>query len=261
MRAWAQLLLPLLALPVWGLVPAPVIGGVSVVNGSLLLDGRPLPAQRVLLISGEMTALLASATTNEDGDFELDVPKDARQGSVHLLVKIQGPVVGLVHRTVDLADDGDDLEIRIDTNRGAFHTVSGTVATTKGWPPSLDIFVNPVQVEGVPAELARFFFRRDERVVESTFFKTRLAGQTREFALTLAAGTYRIGGGHLNYNRPNLADPDFENYTVARVEADGDPDPLPGNPSSGYELDVGRDRRITMTIEVVPDEALSPGGL
>lgn len=260
MIAWSRLLL--LALPVWGVFPAPVHGGGSVVNGALLLDGQPLPRQRVLLISGEMNTLLASTTTGEDGAFTLDVPKEARRARVVLLVKVQGPVVAVVHRVVDLAENGNDpQEFRIDTDRDGFHTVAGTVATTKGWPPSLDVFLNPVHVAGVPAELERFFNRRDERVVESTFFKTRLDGQEREFALTLAAGTYRIGGSHLNYNRPNLANPDFENYTVSRVDADGDPDPLPGNPSSGYELDVDRDRQVTMTIEVVPDEALSPGGL
>ena len=95
--------------------------------------------------------------------------------------------------------------------------MTGTVETTSGWPPYLTIFVRPVHVEGIPAELEAFFDRRDERVVESTFFKTRLDG--REFELTVQDGTYQIGGSHLNYKRPTLADPDFEQHEAQRVRA------------------------------------------
>jgi hypothetical protein len=231
----------------------------SVVTGDVKLDGRALANQRVLLISGDMTRLLGSTTTGEDGRFAVDVPNGSGQNRIVLLVKLQGPVVALAHRVVDPAQDGEGPhEFLIETDRGDLHSVSGQVVTTSGWPPYLTIFVNPVHVEGIPAELEAFFDRREAGVVESTFFKRRVDGQ--EFELKLQAGTYLIGGSHLNYQRPNLASPDFENYVVSRVEADGESEPLPGNPSSGYRLEVTRDRRITMTIEVVPDVALSPPG-
>jgi hypothetical protein len=229
------------------------------ISGLVHLDGRPLADVRVLAVSDDATTLLGSTTTRDDGQFAVDVP-EAAGGRVVLLVKVQGPVIALAQQPVDLAAGKDGThELRLASDAPTFHTVRGRVATTSGWPPYLTIFVNPIQVEGIDPGLARFFNRQDERVVESTFFKQRLDGQ--EFELRVQAGTYAIGGSHLNYQRPNLANPDFENYVVARVEADGEPEPLPGNPSSGYRLDVTREREITMTLEVVPDEALSPGGL
>lgn len=223
-------------------------------TGLLQADGRPLPDQRVLLISEDMTKLLGSTTTEQDGAFKISVPSEHRHGKVILLVKIKGPAIALAHKVIDLDSEGH--EFHIDTAKGDFHNVRGQVQTTSGWPPYLMIFVDPVHIEGIPEPLEKFFNQRDERVVESSFFRMRL--NDKDFSLKLKRGTYRIGGDYLNYSRPNIVKPDFENYLVTRVEADSESQPLEGKRYSGYLLEVKRDRYLTMTIEVVPDEDLSP---
>ena len=86
-------------------------------TGLVQLDGQALPDSRVLLISGDMTSFLGSTTTSEDGAFEIAVPAEHQRSQVVVLVKIQGPVVGLLHHVVDLQNNGGEpLAFRIDTN-------------------------------------------------------------------------------------------------------------------------------------------------
>jgi hypothetical protein len=228
-------------------------------RGLLQLDGQALAQQRVLLISGDMTNFLGSTTTDDAGEFEINVPSDHRHGEVVLLVKIQGPVVALVHRAIDLEHDGSGPhEFSLETARDDFHSIEGKIVTTSGWPPYLTVFVDPVHVEGIPAPLEKFFRWKDERVIESTFFKMRLDGQV--FDLKLLSGIYRIGANYLNYFLPSTENPDIENYVTRKLEADGESQTLPGEYYSGYMLDVKRDRQITLTIGVIRDEELNPSG-
>lgn len=225
-------------------------------TGLLKLGGQALSDQRVLLISGDMMKLLGSVTTGKDGAFEVVVPHEHKNGEVILLIKIQGPVIALVHKVVDLKSDGKGPHlINIESSKGEYHQIHGMIETTSGWPPFLNVFVDPVHIAGIPAQLEKFFNQRDEKVVESSFFKKRL--EDKSFILKLKSGTYRIGGDYLNYSRPNMVNPDFENYLVARVDADGENKPLEGKRYGGYLLEVKRNREITMTIEVVPDEELN----
>lgn len=226
-------------------------------TGDVQLDGQALSNQRVLLISGDMTKFLGSTTTAEDGAFEIDVPAEHRSGQVVLLLKIQGPVVALAQRLIDLESEGwGPHEFRLDTTDGSFHNVEGEVTSTFGWPPYLNVFVNPVHVEGIPEPLEKFFRWQDERVLESTFFKLKVDGHS--FNLKFKSGTYRIGADHLNYFRPSMVNPDFENYVATRAEVDGESQPLQGERYGGYLMEVKRDRRIVLTIETVADKELSP---
>lgn len=224
-------------------------------TGLVQLDGQALTGSRVLLISGDMTTFLASTTTSEDGTFEIAVPDEHQGSQVVLLLKIQGPVVGLLHRVIDLQNDGSNQqEFQLKTSSQAFHNLNGRVVSTSDWPPYLNVLIDPVHVEGVPEPLEKFFRWQDERVVESTFFKQRVDGDT--FNLQVMPGTYKIAANYLNYFRPQLTNPDFENYIASKAEADGESQALPGERYSGYELEVKRDRQIVFTIEVVPDDEL-----
>lgn len=224
-------------------------------TGLVQLDGQALTGSRVLLISGDMTTFLASTTTSEDGTFEIAVPDEHQGSRVVLLLKVQGPVVGLLHRVIDLQNDtSEKKEFQINTSSQSFYNINGKVVSTSGWPPYLNVSIDPVHVEGVPEPLEKFFRWQDERVVESVFFKQRVDGET--FNLRVMPGTYKIAASYLNYFRPEQANPDSENYIASKAEADGESQPLPGERYSGYELEVKRDRQVVFTIDVVPDEEL-----
>lgn len=224
-------------------------------TGLVQLDGQALTGSRLLLISGDMTTFLDSTTTSEDGAFEIAVPDEHQGSQVVLLLKVQGPVVGLLHRVIDLQNEASyKEEFQLKTSSSDFHNLNGKVVSTSGWPPYLNVSIDPVHVEGVPEPLEKFFRWQDERVVESTFFKQRVDGDT--FNLRVMPGTYKLAANYLNYSRPQLTNPDFENYIATKAEADGESQSLPGERYSGYVLDVKRDRHVVFTIEVVPDEEL-----
>ena len=225
-------------------------------TGLVQLDGKALTGSRVLLISGDTTTFLGSTTTSEDGAFEIAVPAEHQHGRVVLLLKIQGPVVGLLHRAIDLRNNGSEQQdFQLNTSSPAFHTLNGKVISTSGWPPYLNVLIDPVHVEGVPEPLEKFFRWQDERIVESTFFKMRVDGDT--FNLRVMPGTYKIAAHHLNYFRPTLTNPDFDNYIASKAEADAESQSLPGDRDSGFVLEVKRDRQVVFSIDVVPDEELS----
>ncbi len=223
-------------------------------KGRVELDGKALTGQTVLLIAGDASALLDRAETDAQGQFQLAWPAGTPAAPAHLLVRVQGPVVALVHRTLDdSALSAQELKIQVDTTRD-FCDLRGEITSSAGWPPFLTIFVDPTSVAGVPAALAKFFFRRDHQVVDSSFFEQRVEGHA--WTVRVQKGNYRVGGGYLNYFRPNMIAPDSANYAVTHILADSDPRPLSGNRHSGFLLAVERDRQIILKLEVIPDEEL-----
>ena len=74
-------------------------------TGILELDGVAVARGRVLLISGDMTRLLESTTTDDSGVFRFTVT-DVAQSTVVVLAKIQEQVLSIAYRIIDLAIHG-----------------------------------------------------------------------------------------------------------------------------------------------------------
>jgi hypothetical protein len=226
-----------------------------VITGRVLIDNRPAPEQRVLLISGDMATLLGSTTTDERGEFALTPP--ANQTSGVLLVKVQGPLLAIAERAADFSEArARSQEFRFVSSGPGFHQLQATIATTADWPPYLRIVVNPVHLAGVSAPLERFFLRRDERIVEESFFHLQL--EDRAFALTVQAGSYRIRGDYRLKNRDMMIHPPADDYVVTRVAVGSDGRVTPGNPDAGFVVDVDRDQAVTLTISPISAAAGTP---
>ena len=219
----------------------------SRVAGRALVDGRPCADERVLVVSGDMARLLAVTSTGAGGEFELELAED---GAAVLLLKVTEDVVTVVHERIDLAA-ADALEVAVDTSAG-FVTLAGAVESDSGRPERLDVYLDPVRIEGVPDELEPFFKQHDHGVFDGRFVKRTIA--SREFAFRVRPGSYRIGAEYLNYDRPMMSAPSFENYLAARATSDGAD--LAGNEYVGFLVDVDRDRRVVLSLRVVQDEEL-----
>ena len=235
----------------WGAPPRRSGGGTGVVTGRVEIDGQPAAERRVLLISGDMTTLLGSVATGAEGDFALAVPASA-EGRAVLLVKVQGPILAIAHRVVDLDRDGArSQEFEFDTNGAEVHELRATIATTVDWPPFLRIVVDPVHLAGVPAPLERFFSWRDARVVEDSFYHLQV--ENRAFALRVQTGQYRIGGGYRIKNRQMAITPPFPDYVVRDVAVAGAGLTGSGDADHDFVVDVDRDLDITLTIAPAPE--------
>ncbi len=233
---------------------APPSSGVIAISGRLTVDGRGASEQRILALSAEMRALIASALTGSDGRFAIELPPDYRDRTVVLVGKVQGAVLGIVHRIVAIEDRAaSEQELDVDTREG-FHIVHATITSRGAMPDDLQISVTPAQLDGVPAPIESYFLRQSATVADAAFLEDQVAG--REFEMTVQRGVWRIAGAHIDYRRPMRRTPGPDNFIVSRIDADGESRPLPGTSFGGFTLDVHRDRHITLSLDVLPDTAL-----
>jgi hypothetical protein len=236
------------------------IAGTIVLSGLLLLDGKGLGNQRILVLSEDMTRLLGSGATGPDGRFAVELPlSERRDGKVVLVARIQGPVLAVAHRAVTFhGGSAPAQEIRVDTQHG-FHTIRGVITGPEkpaAPPPAVQLSITPAHLDGVPAPIERFFLRQSTGVIDASFLD--LSVTDRKLEVKVQAGTWRIAGGHIDYRRSSRQQPGPENLVVDRIEADGEKSPLPGERLGGFSVDVHRDRRLSLHLGVLPDRELSP---
>ena len=220
-------------------------------TGILKLDGVVMSGCRVLLISGDMTRLLASTTTDDGGVFRF-ASSELTESTVVVLAKIQKPVVSISYRAIELARHGyGPHTISIDSSSDLFHSGRGHIDSTGGRPPYLILHVDPVHLIGIPAPLEKFFRTIDEHVIESSFYKQRLDGNS--FEVRVQGGVYRLDVGYFVKSGPGL-DAE-EQYGMTRVtDEQGNPIELASPPYSSFVLNIDRDRRVEITIAPIDDD-------
>ena len=214
-------------------------------SGILELDGMAMAGCRVLLISADMTRLLASTTTDSNGLF---VFTSLPESTVIVLAKIQGPALSISYRIIDLARHGPGPHrISIDSSGNLFHSIQGRIESTEGWPPYLLLHVDPVRLIGIPAALEKFFRTVDEHVIESSFFQQRVEGDS--FHVRVQNGTYRIDTHYFN-----KWDEETPTYCLQQVKPDGEGTMRFEAPFESFPLNVDRDRQVHITIGPVKSD-------
>jgi hypothetical protein len=211
--------------------------------GTLRVEGRPLGGQDVLAFDPAGPSLLAAGATDDRGEFHLDVdgaPETA------VLAKVRADVLTVVAGTVS-AEGSIELDAA-----GPFFEISGRLESDAGYPDRLDVFLDPVQLDGVPEALLPFAKMKDEGVFEARYLKRGVDG--REFTLRVAPGRWKIGGSIIDFERGSWVSPEHRNYVVDRVRTeDGE---LEGSSSSGFELDVSGDRHLTLVLRELANDEL-----
>jgi hypothetical protein len=219
------------------------------VTGTLELGGRPLADKRVLLISADMSRLLASATTDETGVFQFDLPDNELHSSAIIMAKIQGPVLAILQRAITVTDDEVSPDLHFEVSNEQFHTVRGRINSSQGWPPYLLLRVDPVRVAGIPEALGKFFNAIDEHVIESWFCQLPLDGDS--FELSVQKGSYCLAIGYYTKSSPHET---TENYSMTLISPDGENPTRLTTPYPGFVLNVERDRTVSVTIAPVTTE-------
>jgi len=218
------------------------------VEGIVRLDGKPVGPDEVLAISEDMAELLGAGSTDSQGRFKISVPDGARR--VIIVAKLRGTTIGLHHRAIALPPPEPVL---VDFEASEFKWLRGEIESTSGMPDSLDVFVDPVKLNGVP-DVMREFFRQSRIGVRNAYF-AKVSVRGASFAFRLQAGTYRIGGERVNYDQP-LATIPVANYKVSAVTLAPENVQLPGDETLGFVVDMDQDRRVVFWLRVVEDAEL-----
>jgi hypothetical protein len=223
------------------------------INGILLLDGQPLGDQDILLISADMARFLGTCTTGPDGRFACALSPRAAPAAVMVLAKVKASVATVLYQVVEVPQ-ATPVEFRVDS-QGNFMTVTGSINTAVGWPPHLNVFLNPVMIDGIPERLQRFFNQKAKGVVDVYFIKTAIR-EPAFFSFRVVSGIYAIGGAYLNYDRPMTVQPDYQNFIVRAVTVEPTGEQLAGDPYGGFQLSVAGDCQIRLALRVVEDREL-----
>jgi hypothetical protein len=215
------------------------------IAGTLRVAGRPLGGQDVLAFDPAGPSLLAVGATDDRGEFRLDL--DGRTEAA-LLAKVRADVQAVVAATVDVASQHP---VELDA-AGPFFEISGRLESDVGFPERLDVFLDPVRVDGVPEALLPFATLQDEGVFDAHYVTRGVVEP--EFTFRVATGRWRIGGRIIDFERSSRVAPKHRNYVVDRVRAeDGE---LDGSWTSGFELDVAADRQIVLVLRELANEEL-----
>ena len=202
------------------------------VERSLRLHGNPVSEADVVLIDG--TRLVAAAATDADGRFAL--PDE----SGTLLIRVRQPAIVVAA----VAPGAVDIDLRPRLCR-----LSGTIDNAA---PPLTVYIDPVAGPGLTPVLAAFILQRSAKVRSSHYVALQVPGDA--FAVTVAAGTYRVTGNRLDYDRPMAVEKGPPSVTVGEIRRAGKP--LPGDPWGGFTVDVQEDTELTLILREAADDEL-----
>jgi hypothetical protein len=217
----------------------------TAISGTLCVEDRPLGGQDVLVLDPAGASLLAVGVTDDRGAFRLDVD-GAPEAAV--IAKVRADVTAVVSATVAVSS-ARPVELNAP---GPFFEISGRLESEVGYPERLDVFLDPVHLDGVPEGLLPFAKMQAEGVFEAHYLKRAVDGP--EFRFRVAAGRWKIGGGVVDLERGSWVAPEHRNYVVDRVR--GEDGELDGSWTSGFELDVTGDRRIALVLRELADHEL-----
>jgi hypothetical protein len=220
-------------------------------TGLLELDGNAMAGCRVLLISGDMTRLLESTTTDDDGSFRFAM-SDTAESRVVVLAKIAQPVLSISYRTIDVATHGlGPHRISLDSTTDLFHSIRGHVVSDESQPPFVLVHIDPVRLIGIPEPLEKFFRTVDANIVDSWFSQIRLDSDS--FEIRVQNGTYRIDAQYFS-KRESQLDEGSHNYSLRQATADGEETIHFQAPFESFTLDIQRDREVEMKLGAIdPD--------
>ena len=222
-------------------------------TGTVLVDGTGAPATDILLFArepGERPRLIATGVTDAGGAFALEPDAQGLPRQATVVAKLTDEIVGVLTSDVELPRPAP---VRLETDSQVFG-VAGRIESDAGFPQELRLGLDPVQPEGVPADLVPFLNQRAPGVFDNRFARLTVTG--RSFGARVQRGVWRLGGEAINYDRPNIPAPDFKNYTVAAVRAEPEGTELPATGGGGFELAVDGDRQLALILREVADDEL-----
>ena len=148
--------------------------------------------------------LLATGITDAHGAFALEAGTEPPASGI-LVAKFKDQVVGVLTAEVELPSLAP---VALDAD-GPFYSVAVALESDAGLPEELTVVIDPVRPSGVPEEVVPFLNQRAVGVFDGRY--AAVTGKPPSFQLRLQAGTWSLRGEYVNYDRPNIPEPDFRN--------------------------------------------------
>jgi hypothetical protein len=221
------------------------------IRGVVRADGKPVSGAAVLFVTRAMDALLSAATTDANGAFSGRISGGDHSEAI-ALARISGSVVGLQQRPVDLGRS-EPVTFDFDLARD-FVRLDGDIESSAGRPDVLDVWLNPVTLEGIPQQLQRFFRQQGPGVFGAYFSKVAVKGDS--FSFRVKRGTYQLGGDRINYDRAVIGEPKEKDYVVHAATLVPENTPLQGDETLGFTIHADRDRKVVLWLRVVEQAEL-----
>jgi hypothetical protein len=224
--------------------------GTIMIGGTVLLNGHGVDNQVIMLLSKDMNRFLSSTVTNSDGSYSLKLStKDMVDSSVVIVAKIQYPVLALAYHIVTLKEQMPQQDFNFDTSSEDFFSLKGEIIAEKlEMPPFIELSITPISFDGIPSPIEKFFIRRSERVVDASYYETKVENQS--FEIKVQRGCYRIAGSYIIYKHPDINLSKRPNFVVGKIIEVDKRIPLTGEPLGGYKLNVHNNQKIKMYLEV-----------
>ena len=217
--------------------------------GTVHLDGQPIREQQVMVLTRQMDKFLGAAVTDYEGFYEITM--SSADSEVTVVSKIQGPVLAIEDKIIQITSPDLRQNFNFNSSSNTFKVLQARIVTDgKQKPSSIDISITPIRMDGVSPGIEKFFLRREQEIVDSSFYDENI--KDNHFILRVQNGIYRIAGARRIYKRPLAGLPDKDDFIVDTIFADGEKSPLAGEKMGGFLLDIHRDRKIDMHVNIMP---------
>jgi hypothetical protein len=215
------------------------------IRGRFTTDGAPLPGGEVALFSTVTNELLAIAPTDDAGTFTLSATDDNALGSAILVARTFRDPIGVATLPLDPAA----VEVEL-VAAGPWYTLVLELAAPDGGDPpaGVEAFLDPVRPEE-PRALTLASGPGAERAHFATIELTQ-----RQTAVRVQAGRWRLGASRVIYERPQMIEPDFDNYVASSATVGADE--LAGDAWSGFELTADADKTVVLHLRELADDEL-----
>ncbi len=203
------------------------------VEGVVRVEGEAATAD-VLLVDGD-GRITGAASTDAEGRFAIDAT------GRWALARIEaGPVAAGCAEVVP----GERVVIEL---AEPFAQVRVTVEEPP--PEGITLFMDPVELPGLPGPVTGALKSRGENVVKGRFRELPVAGESR---LTVQRGRWRVGGGRIVDGPLSLDPPRSTIVTAVGAEPGGQ---LGGTEYGGFDVEIDGDLTLALTLrDLSPDE-------
>ncbi len=206
------------------------------IKGKVSIDGKGLNNQEIQFVNRANKEIIGFTITDNSGNFRFSADKGIKTIDILFKIKTENLI------SVYYMPFTDQEVMNLNVNLKNYYDLILHIDSNEGWPPELNIFIDPVTVEDVPDYLTENFKMQSKNVMSSYFYRKPF--KERTINLKLRKGTYNIGGEYILYDSML----DSSNYIVKSAVILSKNKNLEGNIYNGFRLNFQGNSEIKLNL-------------